>query len=51
MMGKIAGNREIAFVNRFTAGVLQTFDHLNCPVSLGIVFVARDQRPTSERNS
>ena len=40
VMGKIAGNRDVAVIESFTAGRLQAREQLCIAISLGVVFVA-----------
>jgi hypothetical protein len=40
MMGKIAGDLNIAVVERLTAGRSQAFEQMHVAIRLGVVFIA-----------
>jgi hypothetical protein len=42
-MGKIAGNRDVAIVDRIAANCLKAREELSIAVGLSVVFIARDQ--------
>jgi hypothetical protein len=50
-MGKIAGNRDVAFIERLTADCLQAREQLNFAISLSVVFIAGVQRACAKRDS
>jgi hypothetical protein len=49
--GKIAGNRDVAVIDRFTAGCFEAREQMNIAISRSVVFIARVQRAGPEGDS
>ena len=51
VVGKIAGNRDVAVIDRFTAGCFEAREQMSIAISLSVVFIARVQRAGPQRDS
>jgi hypothetical protein len=51
MMWKIAGNRDVAIVDRLASGGLQAREQMHIAISLSIIFIPGKQRAAPQRDS